>query len=92
MPRVRKHLQNGKGNRLCHRKAAAHGGGFRGGTSLMAGSKGGNLWAGFHKGGTPLCRGLKGWKPLPEHCDGGESGVLGDGFGVPSARNIACDV
>ena len=57
-----------------------------------AGSKGGNLWAGFHKGGTLLCRGFKGWKPLPEHCDGGESGVLGDGFGVPSARNIACDV
>ena len=40
-----------------------------------------------------LCVGVfRGGKPLPGGHARNEAGILRDGFGVPSARNIACDV
>jgi hypothetical protein len=47
---------------------------------------------GFARAARLSRRGIQGWKPLPGGRARIEAGILRDGFGVPSARNIACDV
>jgi hypothetical protein len=58
----------------------------------IAESKGGIPWAGFHKAARLCVQGFRGGKPLPGEHARSEAGILRDGFGVPLARNIACDV
>ena len=65
---------------------------FRGGTTLKAGSKGATFGQGYTRAAR-FCIGVfQGWKPLRAVIRPDEAGILRDGFGVPSARNIACDV
>src|SRR5277367_5379390 len=67
--------------------------GARDGTALVCGVPRGCFPLGrIPEGGTPLRRGFRGGTPLPGGHARSEAGILRDGFGVPSARNIACDV
>lgn len=58
----------------------------------FAGSKGRCPLGRIPKGGTPLRRGFRGENPCRAVAARSEAGILRDGFGVPLARNIACDV
>lgn len=68
------------------------GGGFKGRHNPQGRFRGWQPSGRGPKGGTPICRGIQGWKPLLGGRARNEAGILRDGFGVPSARNIACDV
>jgi hypothetical protein len=51
-----------------------------------------SLWAGFHKAERLCVRGQGADSPLAGQRPAVKAGILRDGFGVPLARNIACDV